>query len=452
MGGYQRLQLETLIATHRTGGSFNVAYFFRRDRSTLDPIGFGAVAHVPFLLRADMSYADEVNRFLRERALLDWHPNNRNGSPTAAVRVPSENTILAIARDLENFFSFLEVNCVDWRQMDYQNLLRTYQADQENGSWSERREPLAPATINRRMGSVCEFLSWAGDRGLRPLFTVMGSLATHRDRSGTATSHRMHQTIARSGRVRERPERLRIPTIAEIEAWLVEIEKRRGMTKALVCRTILETGMRLEEVILLRTAQVADPAAIVPGYPARMDICYGTKGSRRVGDPNKKGKPRTLRFGVDFLHRLDDYRRLRRAKAVALFRRVNPGRRLSDILFLSERTGEPMTRKMIYDAWTRCNSLPFTGWSPHGGRHAFACLLLLRLIHEESERIGQAAQNLPRSALIGQVTDLIKMYVRPVLGHASEKTTERYLEWIADHFMVADHRGAWARYLDGGHG
>ncbi|QRM34788.1 hypothetical protein [Microvirga sp. VF16] len=426
-----------------------MAFLFRRDPALLSPIGFGSVGHVPFLLNHDMSYADEVNRFLRERALLDWHPNNRHGEATARVRAPAENTIFAIARDLENFLTYMEVNGLDWRAMDYRQVLRTYQADQNNGSWSERGVPLAPATINRRVGYVCEFLSWAGDRGLRPAFLILESRSTVRDRSGTATTHRFHDVAGRAGRVRERIERLRIPTVAEIDTWLAEVEAKRGKTKALACKTILETGMRLEEVALLRAAQVPDPGTILPGYPARMDICYGTKGSRQVGDPDKKGKQRLLRFGVDFLHTLDDYRRLRRAKAVAAFRRNNPGKRPSDILFLSESTGEPLTKKMIYDAWTRAEKLPFPGWSPHAGRHAFACLLLLRLIHEEGERIGQSAATLPRSVMITQAMDLVQMYVRPILGHVSEQTTARYLEWVADHFMVAEHRAAWAHYLEG---
>jgi integrase len=429
-----------------------MAYLFRRERQFLAPHGFDAVAHVPFLLNGDMSYADEANRFLRERALLDWHPHNRHGEPTAKVRVPAENTMFAMARDMENFLSYAESNGFDWRGMDYQQVLRTYQADQLNGSWSERGEPLAPATINRRVGTVCEFLMWAGDRELRSTFQVMGSRSTVRDRSGTATTNRFHAVTGRAGRVRERVERLRIPTVAEIDAWLAEIEGKRGKTKALACRTILETGMRLEEVALLRAAQVPDPGAVLPGYPARMDICYGTKGSRQVGDPDKKGKARTLRFGVGFLHALDDYRRLRRAKALAAFRRAHPGERLPETLFLAEDGGQPLTKKMIYDAWTRCQTLPFPGWSPHAGRHAFACLLLLRLIHEEGERIGQAAATLPRTALIGQASDLVQTYVRPVLGHVSEETTARYLEWVADHFLVAEHRAAWAHYLEGGNG
>jgi len=428
-----------------------MAFLFRRDREFLARHGFDAVAHVPFLLNGDLSYADEANRFLRERALLDWHPSNRSGEPTAKVRTPAENTIFALARDLENFLSYVDVNDSDWRSLDYLQILRTYQADQLSGAWSERGEPLAPATINRRVGTVCEFLSWAGDRGLRPSFRVMGSRSTVRDRSGTATANRYRDVVGRAGRVRERVERLRIPTVAEIDAWLGEVEARRGKAKALVCRTILETGMRLEEVALLRADQLPDPDSVLPGYPARMDICYGTKGFRQVGDSEKKGKARTLRFGVTFLHVLDDYRRLRRARALAAFRRTHPSERLPQVLFLGD-DGAPLTKKVIYNAWIRCERLPFPGWSPHAGRHAFACLLLLRLIHEESERIGQSATILPRSALIGQATDLIATYIRPVLGHVSEQTTGRYLEWVADHFLVAEHRAAWARYLGGADG
>lgn len=398
-----------------------------------------------------MSYADQANRFLRERALLDWHPNNRYGMPTARVRAPSENTIFALGRDIENFLTYTEVNGLTWRTIGYQELLATYQTDQSTGAWSERGEPLAASTINRRIGSACEFLTWAGDRYLREPFQVLASMSLVRDRSVTSTSGQQREAASRAGRVRERVGRLRIPTIVEIDKWLSEIFARRGKARALACRTVLETGMRLEEVALLRAVQVPDPNDVPSGYPAKMDICYGTKGGRQVGDATKRGKERTLRFGVGFLHDLDDYRRLRRSRSLALFRRNNLGVPLPQTLFLDDDSGRPLTSKMIYDAWTRCKNLPFAGWSPHAGRHAFACLLLLRLIHEESERIGKSASNLPRSALIGQASDLIHVYVRPILGHVSEQTTARYLEWVADHFLVAEHRAAWARYLDGNH-
>ena len=340
-----------------------MAFLFRRDREFLARHGFDAVAHVPFLLNGDLSYADEANRFLRERALLDWHPNNRSGEPTAKVRTPAENTIFALARDLENFLSYVDINESDWRSLDYLQILRTYQADQLSGAWSERGEPLAPATINRRVGTVCEFLSWAGDRGLRPSFRVMGSRSTVRDRSGTATANRYRDVVGRAGRVRERVERLRIPTVAEIDAWLGEVEARRGKAKALVCRTILETGMRLEEVALLRADQLPDPDSVLPGYPARMDICYGTKGFRQVGDSEKKGKARTLRFGVTFLHVLDDYRRLRRARALAAFRRTHPSEKLPQVLFLAD-DGAPLTKKVIYNAWNSLRTVAFPRLEP----------------------------------------------------------------------------------------
>lgn len=420
-----------------------MAYLFPRSSRVLQSAGFSAMVHVPFVLLGDMSYADEVNRFLRERALVDWHPNNRHGEPTARVRVPSENTIFAIGRDLENFLTYVETSGLNWRVLTYKDLLTGYQADQSNGTWSERGVPLAPSTINRRVGSVCEFLTWACDRGLRGAFEILAEKPTSGRHSCKA--------LTRMGRVREPVERMRIPSAEEIHTWLAEISAKRGKARELACRTVLETGMRLEEVALLQVDQLPDPGSIPGGYPARMDICYGTKGGRQIGDPSKRGKTRTLRFDMEFLYSLDDYKRLRRAKAVALYRRSNPRGRLPKELFLDEATGYPLTTKMIYDSWVRCCHLPFPGWSPHAGRHAFACLLLLRLIHEECERIGQSASTFPRTALIGNASDLVQLYVRPVLGHVSEQTTACYLEWVADHFLIAEHRAAWSRYLDDAH-
>jgi integrase len=425
-----------------------MAHQFSPDPTFLDQHGYGSVAHVPFILSANMRYEDDVNRYLRERATVDWHPNHRDGSPCGRVKVPSENTLAAIADDLENFLTYCEVNDISWRDLDYRTLLETYQADMLSGAWSVSGQPLAHSTVNRRVGSVCELLLWASDQKLRLAFNVVRSRVRIHDRSGTAISNRYHVVEERAGKVRQHPSRLRIPTIAEIERWLAEIEVRRGMTKALACRSIIEMGWRLEEAALARVWQLPDPGEIEPGYPARMEICYGTKGDRQPGDPQKKGKLRTLRFDAGFLRKLDDYKRLRRAKALALFGRLYPGKPKPDILFLSEQTGEPVTPAALYKAWHECKTLPFEGWSPHTGRHAFACLTLLRLVRDEACLIGQATSALPKSVLLELSTNLISTYIRPVLGHVSEQTSTRYLEWLADHFMVAEHRAAWARFLE----
>jgi integrase len=244
------------------------------------------------------------------------------------------------------------------------------------------------------------------------------------------------------------PKHLRLPTTIEITRWLAEVRTRRGPTKALACRTVLETGMRLEETVLLRRDQLPDLDGVACGMPARMDICYGTKGARKPGDATKIGKSRTLRFEVSFLQELSSYASLRRAKAVTLFKARHADCPVPPQLFLSERTGEPITPAALYKAWHACEKLPYQGFSPHAGRHTFACLTLLRLLREETELIASSLETMPRSTLMAHAGNLIDTYIRPTLGHVSETTTNGYLSWIADHVSVAAHRNDWSEYLD----
>ncbi|GAA0567723.1 hypothetical protein GCM10009416_02210 [Craurococcus roseus] len=195
-----------------------------------------------------------------------------------------------------------------------------------------------------------------------------------------------------------------------------------------MCRNILETGTRLEETALVRAAQLPDPDTVEPGKPARMTTRFGIKGGRVVGDAKRRGKPRTLRFTVTFLRELTNYKDLRRKEALAAFRLRHPGEPSPPELFLSERTGEPITPAALYKSWHEYASLPFKGFSPHIGRHTFACLTVMRLIKDEMALIERSIHLVPEAIIFQHATSLIDIYIRPVLGHVSQRTTERYLD------------------------
>ena len=392
-----------------------------------------------------MEYLDEVNRFLRERTVGTWRPEQRENSAYAARLKLSDNTLDAYSRDLENFWTFIEARKIRWQTLSYQQLLDTYDTAMARGCWSEDGKPLSPSTINRRVDLAVQFLQWAAQRALREAFDVAAGVRSTISRK---VGHQRQVVEVRIGRRRVEPVHLRLPTAAEISRWLAEVKVRRGPTKALACRMILETGMRLEEIVLLRAHQLPDPGAVAPGRPARMEICYGTKGSREPGDPAKAGKRRVLRFAVSFLHELSSYAALRRAKSLAQFKATHAGHPVPPQLFLSERTGEPVTAAALYKAWHACECLPYPGFSPHIGRHCFACLMLLRLLSEEMAVMTRTLEEVPRSMLLDHARNLVGNYIRPVLGHVSEETTERYLGWVADHVWVAENRNAWSAYLD----
>ena len=424
-------------------------YFGPEDRRSLQTKSVGRYDHVPFLLTADLKYLDEMNQFLRERALGEWTPGAARKSPFARVRALSANTIVAYGRDLENFCTYMEIKEINWKTISYSELLEQYDRDMSTGAWSSTGENLKSSTINRRVDRAVEALQWAADRGHRGPFIVPTetvSRAIVRTRSAKAQSA---TTEVRVGRRRADPRQLRLPTREEINRWLAEIRVRRGSTRALACEAVIDIGWRLEEVALFQADQLPDPDTISLDRPARMDICYGTKGGRTLNDPEKRGKARTVRFARDFLIKLNNYKQLGRVKALKAFTDRHPGERMPKQLFLDEVTGRPLGRGSIYVAWHRTKTLPFPGFSPHTGRHTFACFTLLRLLTEEYQLIERTVDLIPRSAVLQNVESLIDVYIRPVLGHVSRETTERYLDWIADHLWVSHHRAAWSAFLDG---
>lgn len=75
----------------------------------------------------------------------------------------------------------------------------------------------------------------------------------------------------------------RIPTRDEIKIWLDSIHAEHsgnhGKTLYLMCRTVIEVGLRGEENLLLRANQIPDPKQIAPDKNnVRVEIIYGTKG------------------------------------------------------------------------------------------------------------------------------------------------------------------------------
>jgi integrase len=307
---------------------------------------------------------------------------------------------------------------------------------------------LAAATINRRMRTVVEFLLWATDRQLRPKFLVLQSRSSgRRTVRGPWTSAR-NLIDSRVGIHRVNPKRLRLPSSEKIELWLDEVRVTHGRARYLACKFILQTGCRVEEAANARVWQLPDPSTIDLDMPARMDIMFGTKGQRSPDDPQLQGKPRSLRFNRSFACELNNYKQLGRKKAVAHFRENNEGVPSSDFLFLDDKTGRPLSKQSIYRAWKNTRTKPIESWTPHLGRHAFACYELLRLIKEEHKLMAEFTISIPRTQFMLQIENLISIYLRPVLGHVDDKTSETYTEWIADHLWVAEHRRDWTNYLE----
>lgn len=93
-----------------------MAKVFHPDQDRLAAKGYAALAHVPVLFGTDGRYLREHNRYLRERAMLKWHPGGGGD-------VPSERTLENIANCLVNFLKWCDARGVDWRTIGYDRVL-----------------------------------------------------------------------------------------------------------------------------------------------------------------------------------------------------------------------------------------------------------------------------------------------------------------------------------------
>lgn len=203
------------------------------DAEWLKKAGFGAYADVPVMFTGAHRYLRELNRYLRERAVMDWHPSQILGEPNvlfgSRAKQPCSSSLKTMSARLDNFFEWTEWAGLDWKTLDY-----GYQADMLTGRWSVSGEALKPSTVNQRVSDACNFLRWAAFRGLRSPFNMklvcMPSAPQHFRRTA---GHPKGPVMSRVGSVRADPGDLRLPTAHEIATWLKAVESRFGFVKGL---------------------------------------------------------------------------------------------------------------------------------------------------------------------------------------------------------------------------
>ncbi len=419
--------------------------------------GFSRVAHIPCIFTSDWQYVVAPSTYLIERALLDWTPGTKNG--VGSNRFPTQKSLQAYSEALTNFLEWAELRGVDWKIVTYaEHLIDGYQKEMSQGSWSASGKPLAPATINARMQEVCNFLSWAEKRGLRGEFRVLTT--TQKISIGSATDsygHREREVDVRIGKVRQDPKSLHIPTDLEMTKWLQRVLVQRGETKALMCELILETAVRREEAAGWRVDSV--PLRVEDwenrGKKIKATIKFGTKGQGYGKDHTDKiGPMREIWMPIELAQKLHEYRNGPRLAArskwvkAAVTKEEQRARisQPSPHLFLSETTGERITAMSLYKAWTEVSYLPFEGWSPHLGRHYWACKALLWEAKKRIDQLGLKPDKLPVDWITGNTMSDIQLIIQPQLGHVDKKTSEKYLVWLIN--MFAGGEGMQIDYFD----
>lgn len=424
------------------------------DPKLLAEAGYGALSHQPFLLDPEPGYARLPNQFLIDRGLGYWDPKwrgeKRNPIP------PSRISMKCFARWLANALEWADTRSVDLMRGDYvSDLIDCYQQEMLKGIWSADNRPLAPETVNPRVQIALEFQMWAADKGLRPPFVIPTTTTTYIAGShDNSRSHEPKVVESRKGKVKVNKRTLSFPSIKEIDAWRERVHQRPvvGVTEELIVDLILNTAIRREEAACWRVDTLPlDPKdwkVVNLDQPEEAQsvigtIRYGAKGKQYGIDKHddKIGPEGEIHIPLWIAKRLYGYRNNERL--MALKRRlkgVRPveARRIMEEtvhLFLNPVTGLRYTGDQIYAFWSRVQGPAH--WSPHLGRHWWACRYLEERMKQHAELIQQVLKTPNISmehpmvlALRDSAMTVIQMEIKPQLRHVSSRTAEIYLHWL----------------------
>jgi len=410
-----------------------MAKVFFPDRERLAAKGYAAVAHVPVLFDSGGRYLRQHNRYLRERARLEWHP----GSGADILRA---RTLSNIADRLKNFVMWCEARAADWRTISYARVLE-YQTEQIDGRWSDLGRKLLPSTANERADEATSFVRWAAERKLRGPFDVKMFPKRGSRELGIGPA------LVRIGRAKEdviSPEQAGfiLPEPQEVRKWLEAVRAQRGYSKYLACKIVMNTGARRHEVEALGKDQWPTAAAIALAVrrrlfsvPMRLTI---TKG----------GRPRTIRVPIGLAEEVRawiDGKRKTYAHRYFLKEKKTAG-----ALLLSDHPkahGRPISAQTIYRCFSEVTPGP-SHWSPHKGRHTFACFWVLNALSVEADRAGGLKNK--SADWVSNRGDFWLKALQRQFGHVSTATTEEYLRWLVYATTLAELSAGWHRDLNGG--
>src|ERR1700722_16555030 len=150
-----------------------LAYLVQPDLAYCREMGLPALGHIPGIWSKDWKPEAEAMDYLIAKGTGRWTAGGQRSG--YASRIPlSAASMLAVGHDLTNFFDWCERRKVSWQALSYGQVLEHYQGDMESGRWSRinKGKPLSPATINRRMLTVTDFLTFAAKQEHRPPFEV----------------------------------------------------------------------------------------------------------------------------------------------------------------------------------------------------------------------------------------------------------------------------------------
>lgn len=427
-------------------------------------LGYAKLAYVPFLIGDDGDYPVEANRYLRERACLEWRPSNpgKQGS----YRFNTRQTVAsldAMARRLMEFLLWCNNSTplICWKDVVYlDDLIDNWQVGMLSGSASRSGKKLSIETINARVSEACYFLSWAAERGYRDAFSVMASRISLHERSSKS---RKNIKEPRVGELVSRRRVLSLPSDVVLAQWHSKLKIRYGEVLGLFAECLMRTGLRISEGTKFRVQDLPEKEYGPQRSDWREDwlqvgevpctICMGVKGPKIARGSAESSKPRVIYIPIELADRMDHYRQEGRRTLIS--RWVSAGKtkderdkRLksikTDAFWLGKR-GKPLSNSWVRQAWSSETITPWR-WCPHMARHLFAVNTLVSYMRDVIAQFRFST--VPNVGwLHGLMAGQISIVLTPLMGHMSEETTLLYLR-AAKERLIKEFQHPTLRWLD----
>ena len=317
----------------------------------------------------------------------------------------------------------------------------------ETGRWSSKGVPLDFSTVNQRTDAATAYLAWAANRQLRPTFSVPMISSVRVVDSGSSSGRTFSATRVRAGRIRAPQNKAirrytMIPSAIEIRDWLGWVRQHRGYVKYLACKFILETGPRRGECV----------GGLEQDLPTREEIAMLTERGQFMAPmelrETKGGRPRTIEVPLALVSELRQWADTKRLTLSYAFTK-RTGLPAPSRLFISDRSGfegTPVSAQTLYESFTANRPVP--NWSPHKGRHTFACCYMLHAMEYEARIAGSSLGTMPSGWIVERGSWWMAT-LRRQLGHVHEETTHLYLRWLMTAVQVAAGAASWHAFLNG---
>lgn len=369
------------------------------------------------------------------------------------VRGLSSGTLKTYAEVLQGFWTYLDQQHIDWRQVllregtelpppdvTWTDFWKRVDDDFLLG-WRDKqdRAGVLRKTINYRLHVVLRFYWYAqtewdisppiigepsfGEDGLSRHYPITVSISQgHRGTRGRSPGA-IDSAVLFKGAGARRSRAKHTPSLEELDRLYVELGRGGEIVAerdTLMASWMGQAGLRRVEVVGLEVGQI--PAsdqieAMTAGGALHILELFRTKG----------GKVRKVPVTADLLRRTRDFIEFERSDLIARVRARKTGYRASRSIFLSTTTGAALTR----DAVTKILSKAFraagvAGW-PHRIRAAYLTFVTQKYFEVEYDRAGNEYS-----------AEAILLRVAEIAGHEQLETLRFYLDLVVKRHFLAD--------------